>query len=282
MNRPFLGSQALASGALTRAQLRWNYRAIFPNVYVHARSAVSLDARIAAAWLWSGGRAVIAGRAAAALHGALWVKPRTPIELLWRCGRPPAGIVARNERVASDELTTIRGMQVTSPARTALDLARHLDRPHAVSHLDALARATGMQSADALILGDRYAGARNVAVARRVLPLLDPGGQSPKETWLRLLLLDAGFPRPTTQIRVSDGFNNAYLDMGWEEPKIGLDYDGDQHRSDRSRYVHDVGRNELVTRNGWIHLHVLAEHSRRFILHRVQQAFAHRGWAPRQ
>lgn len=70
--------------------------------------------------------------------------------------------------------------------------------------------------------------------------------------------------------------------MGWEEPKIGLDYDGDQHRSDRSRYVHDVGRNELVTRNGWIHLHVLAEHSRRFILHRVQQAFAHRGWAPRQ
>ncbi|BBZ02956.1 hypothetical protein MCHIJ_23930 [Mycolicibacterium chitae] len=279
MNRPFLGTQALTTGALTRGQLRWNYRAILPNVYVRADTPVSLDDRIAAAWLWSGKRAVIAGRSAAALHGALWVKQHVPIELLWRCGRPPAGIIARNERVEADELVTIRGMQVTTPERTAFDLARHLARLPAVSHLDALARATGLQAASALRLGERYPGARGVVGARRVIPLLDPGGQSPKETWLRLTVLDAGFPRPTTQIPVTDGFNTAYLDMGWEDPQIGLDYDGDQHRKDRVRYVHDVGRNELVAQTGWMDLHVLAEHSPAFIIHRLRRAFERRGWA---
>jgi hypothetical protein len=46
------------------------------------------------------------------------------------------------------------------------------------------------------------------------LEAMDAGGQSPKETWLRLLLTHAGFPRPSTQIRVSDGVNEAVIDMG--------------------------------------------------------------------
>ena len=108
---------------------------------------------------------------------------------------------------------------------------------------------------------------------------MDAGAQSPKESWLRLLLIEHGFPRPATQIRVGDGFSEAFLDMGWEEAKIGVDYDGDQHRTDRRRYVHDIGRNELVAREGWIDLHVVSVHSRRFIVHRVGEAFERRGWS---
>ena len=76
---------------------------------------------------------------------------------------------------------------------------------------------------------------------------------------------------------MSDGFNTAFLDMGWDEPMIGMDYDGEQHRSDRKRYVHDIGRNELVRGEGWLDLHVVAEHSKRFIVHRAADAFARRG-----
>jgi hypothetical protein len=32
----------------------------------------------------------------------------------------------------------------------------------------------------------------------RALSLVDPGAESPKETWLRLLLIRAGLPKPTT------------------------------------------------------------------------------------
>jgi hypothetical protein len=96
---------------------------------------------------------------------------------------------------------------------------------------------------------------------------------------LRLILVDAGLPAPRTQIKVTDGVNVAFIDMGWEEPMVGLDYDGQHHSADRGQYLHDIGRAELIERQGWIDIHVVAEHSRRFILHRVSDAFARRGYS---
>jgi len=65
---------------------------------------------------------------------------------------------------------------------------------------------------------------------------------------------------------VSDGVNEAFIDMGYDEPMVGLDYEG--------------GRAELIDRQGWVDIRVVAEHSRRFILHRAYEAFARRGWRP--
>jgi hypothetical protein len=273
----FIGSEQLGRGSLTRGQLRWNYTALFPDVYVAKDALPQLHTRTLGAWLWSGRRGIVAGRAAAALHGACWIGAGTPIELIGSGGRPPTGIVVRNERVHCDEIVVIDGLPVTSLARTALDMARHLHRDEAVRHLDALSHATGVRAEDALSLARRHPRARGLPRAAVALDLMDSGGQSPKETWLRLLLTDAGFPRPSTQIRVSDGVNEAVIDMGWEELMIGVDYDGDRHRTDRKRYVHDIGRNELIRREGWLDLHVVAEHSRGFIVHRAAEAFARRG-----
>ncbi len=69
MEDVFIGSEALAGGVLTRGQLRWNYRALFPDVYVRGGAVPSVAQRAVGAWLWSGRRAVVAGLAAAALHG---------------------------------------------------------------------------------------------------------------------------------------------------------------------------------------------------------------------
>ena len=66
-----------------------------------------------------------------------------------------------------------------------------------------------------LLLAKRYQGARGLRRLRVALPLVDAGAQSPKESWLRLLLVDAGLPAPTTQIPVLDGYRVvALLDMG--------------------------------------------------------------------
>jgi very-short-patch-repair endonuclease len=279
MSVVFVGTEMLARGELTRGQLRWNYRPIFPDVYAAKASAPSLRRNTVGAWLWSGRKGVIAGRAASALHGAGWVDVGVPIEMIWRSGRPPSGIVVRNERIDIDEIVEVGEIAVTSPARTALDLARHLPRDVAVRHLDALARATGITQCDALLLAGRRPGTRGLKRAKSALDLMDPGSHSPRESWLRLVLIDAGLPAPKTQIRVSDGVNEAFIDMGYDEPKIGLDYDGQHHSADRQQYVHDIGRAELIEREGWINIHVVAEHSRRFILHRVSNAFARRGYA---
>ena len=278
MSEVFVGREMLARGGLTRGQLRWNYCSIFPDIYVPRATAPSLRRNTVGAWLWSGRNGVIAGRAAAALHGAMSFDAATPIEMIWRSGRPPSGIVVRNERIDPDEIVDIDNMSVTSPARTALDLARHLPRNVAVRHLDALARATGVKAGEALSLAERYPRARGLRRSGAALNLMDPGAQSPKETWLRLVLIDSGLPAPRTQIRVSDGVNEAFIDMGYDEPMVGLDYDGQHHSGDRRQYVHDIGRAELIERQGWIDIHVVAEHSRRFIIHRLSDAFARRGY----
>jgi hypothetical protein len=64
--QPFIGAEALTSGDLTRYELRRYYRAIMPNVYLDKRVEPSLHQRTAAAWLWSGREAVVAGLAASA------------------------------------------------------------------------------------------------------------------------------------------------------------------------------------------------------------------------
>jgi hypothetical protein len=280
MRGVFIGSASLASGRLTRAQLRWNYRAMFPDIYHSKLVAPSLQLRTVGAWLWSRRDGVISGRAAAALHGALWIDDTTPIEMIWRCGRPPAGILVRTERIDAEDIMVIGGIPVTTPERTAFDIARHLPRDLAVRHLDALARASDINGTNVQLLADRYPRARGLPRSRIALPLMDGGAESPQETRVRLILVDDGLPPPRTQIRVSNGVREAFLDMGYDEPMVGFDYDGEQHQSDRNRYVHDIGRAELIDREGWIDIKVVAEHSRRFILHRAYEAFGRRGWTP--
>ena len=275
MDDVFLGSEALRRGEITRGDLRWNYRAIYPDVYEPKMAQPSLHANTVGAWLWSKRRGVITGRAAAALHGALWVSPSAPVELLWRNWNPPRGIIARDERFTCDDVVEIENMAVATIQRTAFDLGRHLRRDAAVVHLDALARATGLAAEHVVPLADRNKGARGVRRLRTALDLMDAGAQSPKETWLRLLLMDAGFPRPRTQIPVLDNHGDpfAYLDMGWDGVMIAVEYDGDQHRTDRVRYAWDVKRLRRIQDSGWLHIKVISEDRGYDIIERVARAW---------
>jgi hypothetical protein len=275
----FLGSEALAQGRLTEYELRRRHQAIFRDVFVRKGYEPSLRDRIEGAWLRSGRRGVIAGIAASALHGAQWVDDDVPIELIWVNTRPPRGLVARDETVADDEITRVVGLPVTTPARTAYDLGRHLARGQAVARLDALMRATPFSIEDVLLLVKRHAGARGIRRLRAVLPLVDAGAASPKETWLRLLLIDAGLPVPETQIPVHANWRLVgVLDMGWEAYKVAAEYDGDQHRSDRYRYVRDQRRLRKLAELGWIIVRVIAEDRSDEIATRARDALLARGW----
>ncbi|MCV7088785.1 DUF559 domain-containing protein [Mycobacterium interjectum] len=271
---PFIGSEALASGALSRHQLRTRYRAVFPNVYLAREVDVSLQLRIFAAWLWSGRTATIMGAAAAALHGSKWIPDDVPVELNHVNTRPPRGVLTRRDGLLEGETQVMDRRTVTTPERTAFDIGRRGAIRSAVVRLDALARATGFKADDVVGIAKRHPhspGLRRLEVA---LELVDPGSQSPRESYLRLLLIDAGLPRPQTQIPVlaEDGIPFAYLDMGWEEQLVAVEYDGDQHRTDRRQYVKDIRRQEALERMGWIVVRVVAEDRPANIVHRVRSA----------
>lgn len=279
MDNIIIGSEALKEGKLSRYQLRAGFQAIYPNIYLPREAQLTLRTRSEAAWLWSGRRGVLAGLAAAALHGSDWIDDDELVELVWRNPRPPAGVLTRNQRVEPDELTRVAGLPTTTPARTAFDLAREREIGEAVARLDALMRATPFSTDAVLLLAERYPGTRGLRQLKLVLPRVDPGAASPKETWLRMLLVDAGLPMPQTQIPVVANWRTvAVLDMGWERFKVAVEYDGDQHRTNRRQYVRDMRRLKQLEELGWIIIRVIAEDRPDKVVHWALNALRRRGY----
>ena len=270
-----------SESGLTRYELARYHQRILPDVYVPKPWTPTLRDRTVAAWLWSKRRAVVAGAAAAALHGASWIDATEPIELIWNNGRPPAGLIVRNDAIADDEITKVAGISVTTHARTAYDLGRRRGRGDAVARLDALKRATAYKDADVLALAERYRGARGTNALKEALPLVDRGAESPRETWLRLLLVDAGLPPPTSQHRIFDGqVLIKVLDLCWEKYQVGAEYDGDHHRTDRRQYAKDVRVKRKVAGMGWNVTYVIKEDRGAEIVRTVRRALIARGWRP--
>jgi very-short-patch-repair endonuclease len=278
MEEPFLGSEAVASGALTRSQLCTRYARLFRDVYVNRDVQVTAALRAKAGWLWAKRQGVVAGVSAAALHGSKWVEDTTTVELIHGNRHRLPGLHTRGDRIEEDEITVVNGVPVTTPARTVLDLGCWYPTMSGVAAIDSLARATEFKAADVELSAQRYPGRRGIVRARLAITLFDAGAQSPKETWLRLVLVDAGLPRLQTQIPVRDEFGTviAYLDLGWEHLRVAVEYDGDQHRSDHSQYNWDIRRLEILHRLGWIVIRVVAGDRPAGIVRRVKTALAGR------
>ncbi len=278
MAEPFLGSEALAAGLLTPYELRSRHVALHKDVYVSRDIELTAELRATALWLRSRRRGILAGFSASALHGARWIDPALPAAIIDTNARPEPRVQIWEDRIESDEVCVVDGLRVTTPERTALDLASRFPLDPAVAAVDALIQATALKLADVDQLVERYRGRRGIKAARAALGLVDGGAQSPKETWLRVLLIRAGFPRPQTQIVVRNewGWREAYLDMGWEDIKVAVEYDGDQHRSDRRQYVKDIRRLGTLERMGWIIIRVIAEDHPDDIIRRVGEARASR------
>ncbi len=275
---PFRGSEAVKAGSLKKHQLRSQFRAVFPDIYVRHDQQLTFRDRVAAAWLWSHGQGILAGLTAAAWHGSKWVDHDLPIELVWSNVRPPQGLRTYAFRLRAEEVMVLAGVPVTTPQRTAFDIARRKPLGLAIARLDALLRATGTKADEVLKIADHHRGARGLRQLESALALVDPGAQSPKETWLRLLLINGGLPRPTTQIPVliAGGARVYYLDMGWEDPMVAVEYDGEHHRLDRFQYAKDIRRSENLERLGWIVIRVTVSDRPVGIIARVREALAFR------
>ncbi|CAJ1505215.1 hypothetical protein MU0083_003634 [[Mycobacterium] kokjensenii] len=290
MEGVFVAGAAIAAGRVTRHELKRWYRPLYRGIYLPKHSTPTLRDRATAAWLASGRTGVIAGVAASGLHYAEWVDDDIDIDLIDGTMRKQPGLIVHDETLRDDEITQAGRIPVTTPARTAYDLGRLLPRGDALARLDALARARSLRAEDVLLIAEHHKGARGLRRLRSVLPLIDAGAASPKETGLRLLLIDAGLPIPTTQIPVCDrGYRPfAFLDWGyrplagegWEEYLVSAEYDGDQHRKDRLQYVRDHKRQRKLEALGRNNIRVINEDDPAEVIARVTAALRSRGWRP--
>jgi very-short-patch-repair endonuclease len=280
---PFIGTEALAAGTVTRRTLASRHDMVYRNVYLRKGVELTPERRAVAAWLWSERNATIAGMSGAALHGSRWIDSELPAELIRREACDVRGIVIHRGRLRDDEICVVHGMPVTTPARTAFDIGRRDRLETAIIRVDALANAVGLKPVDVERLADGRRGARGIVRLRRVLELMDGGAESPQETRTRLLLIAAGFPRPQTQIPVVDEYGAfiGRVDMGWEEWKVGVEYDGPQHWTNPEQHAHDIDRLAELATQGWVIIRVsrdLLRYRPHVFLARVRDAMRAAGW----
>ena len=150
---------------------------------------------------------------------------------------------------------TFRGLPLTTPEQTWLDLASVLGRDALVAVGDWLVSYRhALTTPEALADIVRSAsGRRGIATARAALTLVRTRSESPAETRLRLILLDAGFPEPWLNylIHRPDGSFLARVDMAYPSERVILEYEGDGHRVDREVWFRDIHRREHLEDLGW-------------------------------
>ena len=262
---PFTRSEALDSGIRER---EWRahsaqglIREVIPGYFVDAALPDTLELRLAITRRAIQPEVVVARRAAAWLHGQDVLDyrgfPATPrIEIV----TPKRGDRPRNQlmqaHVADDllasDVTEIGGIQVTTPLRTAADLARFTSRPDALVSVDAFLHKglISLEQFEKSLV--RWRGRRGIRQAYEIAGIADDRSESGGESRLRLRVLDMGLPRPALQIPVYDLFGNIrfLLDLGWPQWRLALEYDGEEFHGEDAQ-EHDEGRREWIGKRGW-------------------------------
>ena len=164
------------------------------------------------------------------------------------------------EDLVEEDVDVVDGVRVTSPMRTAVDLARWLPRGDALAAVDAFAHQQ-LVDLDALAASlQRWKGHAFVLQAREVIALGDGRSESWGESMTRLRLHDAGFDMPDLQVQLTIEGRQVRLDFGWRRERKALEYDGERWHSSAEQRRHDDERRRLLTRAGWEVAVVTKEH----------------------
>lgn len=164
------------------------------------------------------------------------------------------GVRTLRSRLDVGDVVMVRGsdVRVTSPVRTAFDLARTApDLRGAVESLDCIV-AHGVPAAEVAAYAQervRYAGAPQ---ARLATGLATGRIRSPAESRLRMMwVLDAGLPTPAVNASVLDGSGRLVAEVDLLDPRTGLvgEYDGSPHSGAAARSK-DRQRQERLERLG--------------------------------
>jgi uncharacterized protein DUF559 len=218
-------------------------------IYAVGRRELSPEGRWMAAVLACGEGACLSHRSAGALYG-ICEERNGVIEVSVRGTSEPRrdGLRVRTRRaLSSQEVGTLRGIPITSPLQTMIDLATELPRPRlerAVNEAD----KREVIKADALREAlDERAGEQGV---RPLRTLLD------RETFVlsdeeleRLFLpiaLGSGLPLPTTK-EIVNGFE---VDFYWPELGLVVETDGRRYHRTPLAQARDLERDQTHTAAG--------------------------------
>lgn len=149
-------------------------------------------------------------------------------------------------RLEHDEISLVEGLRVTSPARTAVDIARTCDLVPAVAVADAALHGKWTSEWSIDLALDRARGRTGIGTARQVMARADGSSESVAETRSRLIFADFGLPEPERQVDIfdDDGVLVGRVDFLWREFGVIGECDG------FGKYLDDAGHAEIRRRLG--------------------------------
>lgn len=216
-------------------------------VYGVGYAPTDAHARALAAVFACGPRAVLSHRWAAMLWELIAETPRR-VEVTSPGSRCPRGISAHRSRALTPpDVTKQRGIPVTAPARTLVDLADVLDDR-------GLARAVNEAQLRRLVRLDQLAAALERAPGRRAITRLRPfldRADAPTRSALEdafLAFVDRhALPRPSVNRTVA-GFE---VDMLWAEQRLVVELDGHASHERPATFEADRERDAELTAAGF-------------------------------
>lgn len=124
-----------------------------------------------------------------------------------------------------------------------------------------------------------FAGRRGVRKLRVAMTRIRAGVDSPKESELRLAIIRSGLPEPAVNIPIVNrfGVEIAVGDLVYQEYKVLVEYDGEQHRLDDRQYARDVERLAALAAEKWTIVRILKGQMRR-AAQRARAALIEAGW----
>jgi very-short-patch-repair endonuclease len=163
------------------------------------------------------------------------------------------GVRLHRATVRAGDVVELRGARVTSPIRTAIDIARTATTEDAVAVVDAFMRAGHFTAAEFDAAARRAQGPGRMRI-QLVARLIDERAGSVLESLTRVLLWRAGLPAPRTQHSLRHRRTGwiGYLDFAWPDARAALECDGYEYHAARDPFQRDRRRWSALTRAGWL------------------------------
>jgi very-short-patch-repair endonuclease len=251
-----LKALGLGARAVQQRSARGRLHRVHRGVYAVGHRVLSADGHRIAAVLGCGPGAVLSHRSAAAAWG---IRPtdreRIEVSARGQTGRRgPAEVELHRPRALGDpDVTTLRGIPITTVARTLVDLAAVL-QPHQLER--AVHQAEVLRLLDVRAVREATARAGNRKGTRHLdsflsVPSPGPTRSVAEERFLQLVT-EGGLPTPRLNAYVEAGGKLIQVDALWPNERVVVEIDGAAAHATRQAFEDDRRRDAALAAAGYV------------------------------
>jgi len=176
--------------------------------------------------------------------------------------RPTIGLMIHQRTGAP--LRRTAGRLATTPAWTAVEVARQLQRPRALATLDAALRSLWCTRTEIESAVAEQRGRRGIVAVRGLLPFADGRAESAMESEARLVMIDRGLPLPELQYPIHGRDLELWrVDFAWPDGRLAAEYESIDWHAGREEMLRDKIRWAKIQELGWTIIPIVVQDVRR-------------------